>query len=240
MFASSRSAAWALVEQMYDATGNLSAQGVDAMLDAVGLQFVRRSVPIQASGVHDMDVDEHVLQCYERSGFIGLIAFMGAGAHYVALRYAVEQDCYVYLDSISRSVAAGDDGELTNCSLYSRSRIIAWLRTHCYHVQNGMLRAAFVWAVSSRPLPAVSALRHAAPSHTLARAHSASASWHPLSILNVSAQLHGAAHGSGPGPYTAGSGATGSQPGATGSSAPTTGVSRTEHEAGDRKRTCMQ
>ena len=38
-----------------------------------------------------------------------------------------------------------------------------WLNTHCYHLQDGVARAAFVWALSSRRLPTVHADRAAPP-----------------------------------------------------------------------------
>ena len=148
-------------ECLCDATGNLSADGVDAMLGAVGLHYARRSVAAGQAQRNLNDVSEDGLEAYERSGYIGLIAFLGSCTHYVALRYSTQQGCYVYLDSIVRRYAR--QGAFVNCGLYTRKAVVQWLNTHCYHLQDGVARAAFVWALSSRRLPTVHADRAAPP-----------------------------------------------------------------------------
>jgi hypothetical protein len=61
----------------------------------------------------------------------------------------------VFFDSIDRRYAG--QGEFVNCGLYTRKAVVQWLNVHCFHLQDGVVRAAFVWAVSSQRLPPVHA-----------------------------------------------------------------------------------
>ena len=143
------------MEAICDYSGNFSAQGVDVMLDALGLTFARRSVPVSSSDCNQMDVDDNVLRAYERVGYVGLIAFIGASNHYVAFRYSPRQECYIYMDSIVRW--GPQPGMICNLGMYATHTVLMWLYANCFHMQDGERRAAFIWAVSERPLPEVRA-----------------------------------------------------------------------------------
>ena len=89
-------------------TGNLSDDGIDRLLRALGLQFQRRTVRTAHMPHNAQIFTSTVLKKVQKNslGFLGIIVYMDGG-HYIAFKYAPknnpqEEGEYVFLDSNSK------------------------------------------------------------------------------------------------------------------------------------------
>ena len=139
--------------------GNISSEGMDRLLDSIGMHNCRRSVRRPSRPFNVRQVTRQVLQEYEEGGFLGLIAFQGEKNHYVAFCYyaaSATPGKYVYIDSLPQPEETRRG--FMNLGVYSRNEVYRWLKHNCYEVQDGRRQMAYAWVVSQTALPTADAV----------------------------------------------------------------------------------
>ena len=148
-----------------DETGFVSAEGLECILRALGLRHACRPVQQPGQAFSRRQLTSGVVDAYEHAGFIGFITF-ARWNHYVVFRRS--NGNYVHIDGMQNGPST-----LVNLGIYSRAEMLAWCDVNCCHVEAGIRRSGFAWAVSQSELPVADAVQEPAVVAAHAALHSA-------------------------------------------------------------------